>query len=252
MFGVGCWVFGGNRVGHGAGDDAGERVLTEYRRRKAENPRFATLRENRAIRVLAVLFCLFLGLTALARTPQLLAWDQAISHTVQSVRSPALDLAAKALTPFGDGLLLSGICLLGATLLFRTGRARAAGLTVLCLLGVPLNYLLKSWIHRPRPAGDLAILTTVSGTSFPSGHTMGAAIMFGFLAFQVWTHVPDRRLRVLATVGLAAVPVVVGWTRIYLGAHWFSDVVAGWTAGTFFVLLLAEVYKVVGTAELAR
>ena len=234
----------------------GNGVSTENRERKTEHPRRAILRKNRAIRLLTVLFCLFLALTALARTPQLLTWDRAISHTVQSVRTPALDLAAEALTPLGDGLLLSGICLLGAGILFRTRRARAAGLTMLCLLGVPLNYLLKAWIHRPRPAGDLQILTTVTGTSFPSGHTMGAAIVFGFLAFQAWTHLSQPRLRVTVTLGLATLPAVVAWTRIYLGAHWFSDVVAGWTAGTFFVLFLgyglAEIYKAVGTPELVR
>jgi undecaprenyl-diphosphatase len=214
--------------------------------------RLATLRENRAIRVLAVLLCLFLSLTTAARSSELLTWDRTISHAVQSAQSPVLDLVAGALTALGDGLPLSAICLLGAGILFGTGRHRAAGLTALCLLSLPLNYLIKVWIGRPRPAGDLRILTTVTGLSFPSGHCMGTAIVFGFLAFQAWTHLPTRRPRLLVTLALAAVPVIVGWTRIYLGAHWFSDVVAGWTVGTFFVLFLAEIYKLSATSELAR
>ncbi|MCC2672086.1 MAG: hypothetical protein K0Q72_4558, partial [Armatimonadetes bacterium] len=56
------------------------------------------LRENRAIGVLALLFCLFLGLTALARSEELLSWDRQISRAIQSVRGPGLDALASALT----------------------------------------------------------------------------------------------------------------------------------------------------------
>jgi undecaprenyl-diphosphatase len=210
------------------------------------------LRENRAIGVLALLFCLFLGLTALARSEELLSWDRQISRAIQSARGPGLDALASALTWLGDGWPLSGVCLLGAAWLWRTNRPRAAALAAFCLTSVPLNAALKLWVARPRPAGDVRVLTAVSGTSFPSGHTMAACVVFGFAAFLAWVLIADRRRRLLVAGALAAAPVLVGWTRIYLGAHWFSDVIAGWTVGTFFVLLLAEIYKAIGESELTR
>ena len=79
---------------------------------------------------------------------------------------------------------------------------------------------------------------------------MVAAMFFGFLSMVAWIHLPDRGLRIVLTTLLAFTPLVIGASRIYLGAHWFSDVIAGWTAGVFFLLVLAGIYKVVGGAEL--
>jgi undecaprenyl-diphosphatase len=117
-------------------------------------------------------------------------------------------------------------------------------MSLLTLLGVPLNYGIKEIYDRPRPdAAIVQVLGPTFGDSFPSGHAMASTMLYGFLAFMVWLHVPQSKRRMVGTIGFALVAVMVSLSRIYLGAHWLSDVMAGWAAGLFFLFLFAEYYK---------
>lgn len=205
--------------------------------------RLALVRENRAVLLLAVLFLFFLALSSVARSAWLLGWDHGVSRAVQQYRSPFLDFVAEAVSLGGDAVLLAGVGALAAIMLRSQGRRLAARFVIVSLLLLPLNVALKAWVGRPRPAGDIHVVLPVMGLSFPSGHSMASSLVFGFLAFLVWVHSRERRPRQLYTGGLALAPVLVGISRIYLGAHWLSDVIGGWTVGLFFLLLLAEFYK---------
>jgi len=95
--------------------------------------------------------------------------------------------------------------------------------------GALLNGLLKVYFHRARPASSLVL---ASGYSFPSGHAMGSVLFFGSLAYVVYFTIEHQRAWRLAAVlacGLSA--LAIGASRIYLGVHYFSDVVAGFVAG---------------------
>ena len=92
-------------------------------------------------------------------------------------------------------------------------------------LVVLINQVLKFVIQRPRPDGFR--LATVSGFSFPSGHSMAAMAFFGLLAWLVWRYEKDRRQRALLVAAFALVIVMIGVSRIYLGVHYASDVIGG-------------------------
>ncbi len=97
--------------------------------------------------------------------------------------------------------------------------------------GAVLDWLLKTIIQRPRPTGAAAFLHGVS-FSFPSGHAMGSLIGFGMLAYIVLAYWPATRRHVALVIGLAVVLIVaIGFSRLYLGVHYFSDVVGGYAAG---------------------
>lgn len=64
-------------------------------------------------------------------------------------------------------------------------------------------------------------------------------------------HLRRPKTRLLLALGFAVCPILIGLSRIYVGGHWFSDVIGGWTAGLFFLVLTAEAYKIVGARELA-
>jgi membrane-associated phospholipid phosphatase len=209
------------------------------------------LREKRLIAALAVLFLLFAVLAFVARSAELLHLDQYVTVGIQSVRTPWLDALAMTLTHLGGGraVLVAGIGALGLLLLAR--RPRAAVLGALALLSLALNPLLKELVGRGRPEeGVVQVILPASGLSFPSGHAMASLAVYGFLALMAWIHVPRKPQRVFWTALLALFPVCVGLSRIYLGAHWFSDVVAGWTIGLFWLLVSAQLYKALGTSEL--
>jgi undecaprenyl-diphosphatase len=105
----------------------------------------------------------------------------------------------------------------------------------------PLNHVLKVIFGRPRPDYDGTI--EIYGLSYPSGHAAGAAAVANILLVVFWpvlTRAGRLRLVVLSIVGVA----VVGYSRVALGAHFASDVIAGWCVGIAWVLLLAVVLRV--------
>ena len=92
-------------------------------------------------------------------------------------------------------------------------------------LVVVLNQALKFVVQRPRPDGFR--LAEVGGYSFPSGHSMAAMAFFGLLVWIVWHYERDRRMRWGLAAAFSLVIVMVGLSRVYLGVHYASDVVAG-------------------------
>jgi undecaprenyl-diphosphatase len=105
------------------------------------------------------------------------------------------------------------------------------------------NHLIKSGIGRPRPSEDLvAVLTSRAGMSFPSGHVMMYTVFFGFLFFLAWTRMPRSIWRQLVMWLTGALVLLVGPSRVYLGAHWLSDVVAGYLVSLIILLFAIEFY----------
>jgi len=102
--------------------------------------------------------------------------------------------------------------------------------------GMALNELLKHLYERARPHFDDPLFT-LSSFSFPSGHTAGATLFYGVLAAFLVSRFPDRRLRAACMAGAALAVLLVGFSRIYLGAHYPSDVLAAVCSSTAWLML---------------
>lgn len=114
--------------------------------------------------------------------------------------------------------------------------------------GMALNFLLKNLFLRQRPHFNDAILTLTS-YSFPSGHTMMATVFYGTLCALAASRTRDWRCRALAIFGAAILISLVGFSRIYLGAHFLSDVLAAIAEGLAwlaFCLIAVEVISAAG------
>jgi len=153
-------------------------------------------------------------------------------------RGPAfLPGAMRDLTSLGSPSVLALFVLAVAGSLAVRRQYHALGLLLAATIGgVVLNELLKTAFARPRP--PLAFhLTEVRSMSFPSGHAMESAIIYLTMAALLARLVQPRRLR-LYFIGLAFfLTFVVGVSRVYLGVHYPSDVLGGWTAGLAWALL---------------
>jgi undecaprenyl-diphosphatase len=212
----------------------------------------ARIRENRAIVFLAMLSVAFLTLSLAARSPELLHLDRAVTQALQRGRTAWLDQAAVGCTFLGNGATLVGAGLIAAFLLLASGRPWAALLCAATLLGLPLNMWIKELVGRVRPDETLvSVVLPAVGLSFPSGHAMVSVLFYGYLALMAWIHIRHARWRRTWTFGFALIALCVSLSRVYLGVHWLSDVVGGWTAGLLLLLLLAEIYKVAAPRELA-
>ena len=102
-------------------------------------------------------------------------------------------------------------------------------------LGSLLSAQAKLWFDRPRPA-LVDHLVEVRGLSFPSGHATNSAIIYLTLALLVSQVVPGRATRAYVLAVAVLLTGVVGISRVYLGVHWPSDVLAGWSIGTCWAL----------------
>jgi membrane-associated phospholipid phosphatase len=116
-----------------------------------------------------------------------------------------------------------GVLVVGVLLGWKDG----AYLLLLTVLQAVANQLLKAAVGRPRPLDTLVdVFVPVAGNSFPSGHVMFYTVFFGFLFFLSWTRLPHSFWRVLLLALTSSLILLIGPSRMYLGAHWLSDVIA--------------------------
>ena len=171
--------------------------------------------------------------------------DREITLFVRGLQTPTRDNLAIVLTFFGSHLFLIPATLLVAFILRAKGHPTSALLFVASVAGgFVLNALLKISFHRARP--DLWPALVAEHTySFPSGHATMSTVFYGGLAAVVF-HLTDRRLPRIAAVALALIAIVtIMGTRVYLGVHWTTDVLAGFVVGVFWVVVSAIATEVV-------
>jgi membrane-associated phospholipid phosphatase len=167
-------------------------------------------------------------------------FDDAVRLTVYGVASPHATSVLYAVTQLGSPLLLIPGTLVCSLLFLHLRRIRGAILLTLTMVGVTLlNWILKAVFQRPRPLPFFG-LTTPSSYSFPSGHALAAFCFYGALAALVTARLRSPLLRALVWAGAAVVIVAVGFSRLYLGMHYPSDIVAGYATGFVWVLTVAS------------
>lgn len=128
----------------------------------------------------------------------------------------------------------------GLFLLWKRRFAWVITFAAAVLGGSLLNRVLKYFFQRPRPHFDDPILTLTS-YSFPSGHTMIATVLYGAIAAYLLAHTRDWKQRVVIVLATAGLILLVGFSRIYLGAHYLSDVLAAFAEGLAWLSLCLTV-----------
>jgi membrane-associated phospholipid phosphatase len=172
----------------------------------------------------------FVVLALIASRQYLFPLDYTIQAWVQGGRRPALEAPMRALTWLGSGWVLAPLAAAGYVLLRRAGRLLARYLPATVVGAFVLDALSKWLVSRPRPRGG--------GYGFPSGHALGATIFFGGVIYVLWTSPVPRAWRWAGTALSALLIAGVAASRLYLRAHWASDVAGGLAGGAAYVLLV--------------
>ncbi len=168
---------------------------------------------------------------AVLANEDLVAFDLALTDALYAHMSSLVLQIFLVITHLGDPLVLAALAVVvGLLLMTRRYWILLASWIITLACGGLLNVALKDVFQRTRP-GLPDPFITASGWSFPSGHAMGSLITYGMLAYLLVLML-DRRWHRLIVICATALILLIGVSRIYLGVHYFSDVLAAYTAGT--------------------
>jgi membrane-associated protein len=180
-------------------------------------------------------------------------WDPPLHATVVAHRTTHLTTAAQAVSFVGSETVLAALSVLLAVVLLLARRRRdalvvAAGMAGAALLIVGIKHL----VGRARPGATDVIGPVEHSYSFPSGHTLGTAILAGLVVWVLRGHLTSTARRTGACAAAALVSCSVGASRVYLGYHWPTDVVTGLLVAGAWLAALALLTRLPGAGEEPR
>ena len=164
--------------------------------------------------------------------------DNSVYNFIISFRCNFLDNYFKLITKLGNFTYI--IIVLGICVLF----IRNKNVVYLCLsmsLSVIFNYIIKHIIKRDRP--NVLRLISQGGYSYPSGHTMISICCYGYLFYYVYKYVKNKYLRISLLVLLSLIIISIPISRIYVGVHYFSDIVGGLLLGGVILFIVIRYGK---------
>lgn len=164
-----------------------------------------------------------------------LHFDSEVISFIQGWESPVLTGIMKVFTYIGSTGSMIVLSLFILIFLYKGLKHRVElVLFIAVMAGSPiLNAMVKLCFQRTRP--DLHRLIEIGGYSFPSGHAMNAMSLYGILTFLLWRHIKVKWGRILLIVMSTSMILTIGISRIYLGVHYPSDIIAGYLAGGFWI-----------------
>lgn len=231
-----------------SGNETMESVQQDVRENVRQETEAAPVRRYRARIFQIYVFVALVGFLALAflvSTSANLPLDVTLTRDFQTLTS--LDLTAFMNLVSWPGYTPQAIFIvLGLVVAMYIAGLRweavAAGLGALGVQAI--NLLVKYAVHRPRPSANLIeVARKLSGYSFPSGHVMFYTAFFGFLAFLAYTLFRPSWIRTVLVVFFSGLVIFVGPSRVYLGAHWSSDVLGGYLLGSLGLLAIIRLYS---------
>jgi membrane-associated phospholipid phosphatase len=202
-------------------------------------------------RIKTVFFLMLACAIVLSLTAHVFAvfpFDLKISHELQEEKNPVFDFVMQEISVIGNTWI--GILTVGAVSVFYIVRRQVPeACFILATLSVfVLTAVLKVLVARPRPPyfflDPADILQSINQYSFPSGHVLFFVVFFGFIAYLAWIH-QTGSARIIVMAICCALIMLIGPSRVYLGAHWASDVLGSYIIGVLWLFVLILGYQMV-------
>ncbi|HEX7132248.1 MAG TPA: phosphatase PAP2 family protein [Iamia sp.] len=189
------------------------------------HPPMTMARVHAAQRWLLPAAVIVFGALAIGALGGWLFWDAPITNALVDLRTTTLDGFFKRVSTLGSTRVVIVVSIVSAALAWRRCPRLAVAIVVIALARPLAEFALKELVGRDRPVGDR--LVHGEGYSFPSGHPLAAAASWGTLPLVAALYVRRRWVWWSIVVGVWALVVGVAASRVWLGVHWTSDVVAG-------------------------
>jgi undecaprenyl-diphosphatase len=193
--------------------------------------------------IAVVLFSAFAALAAARAAESTLAFDAMVIAVIHGTRTPWLTPAMVLGTNLGSFTVAATVAAVLVVYLVVKRLWTAAALVVVVYgVGFYWGSFAQSTIGRVRPPQIDAIIPVPNAYSFPSGHSITAMLLYGAIAFLAFRIAERRWVRVTVAAVCVFLIVFVGFTRVYLGAHWPTDVIGAWLLGGAWLAVIAGLY----------
>nr|WP_208096959.1 phosphatase PAP2 family protein [Paenarthrobacter sp. MSM-2-10-13] len=180
--------------------------------------------------------------------------DDPVLAAAKSVRSPALDVAATAYTNIGGTV---GMPLIAVGIMIFLATKRRSWTPVILMLAAGLGSLVITLLGKPifgrsRPDIVDAIPPYEHSASFPSGHSLNSIVIAGIVAYLIILRLKTTKARVITVLVASVFAFTMGLSRVYLGHHWLTDVLAAWAIGIAWLALVITAHRLYLTARTRR
>jgi len=166
--------------------------------------------------------------------------DQIILNFFVNIRAEWLTFLMLIITYSGSYMIVSGLTLLSIISFYiHKHAARILPLLVSVCGSSITTFILKNIFYRARPIEALYLETD---SAFPSGHATIAIALYGFLFYTIWKH-DKHYLKKPFIVFLSAIIILIGISRLYLGVHYITDILVGYTVGSIWLFLSIKLHK---------
>jgi len=183
--------------------------------------------------LLTLLTIAFIVLLILVKLNKTMTFDLNVYKFIMNIEQPVITRIVKIITDFGDTFWIV-LIIISCFIFFKN--KKYPKLITLNILGVVfLNQLLKHLVMRPRPE-FLSMIKEV-GFSFPSGHSMASFGFYGYFIYLTNISNINKKIKILLTIFLSILIILIGLSRIYLGVHYFSDVISGFIVSAIYLIL---------------
>lgn len=193
------------------------------------------------IRWILVIICLIVFCFILENVldKEIAQFDDTIYTWLAIIIKEPVTIFAKIITAIGSGYVIIPICIISVIYFWKKKEAKYI---IVNLITIFLsNQLLKRLIERPRPVGFRIVEEL--GYSFPSGHSMVSMAFYGFFIYLIYKKVKNKYIKWISIILLALLIILIGISRIYLGVHYASDVLAGFLLSISYLGLFTHIIK---------
>ena len=192
------------------------------------------IKNNKRFILLFICLAIFIFILINVLNGNISGFDNKVYGRVISLKSDATTNIFKFITEFGsaEGLIIIAVL----CLIFIKNRKVGASIAVNLACSGLVNHIIKEIVQRPRPPMEYRMVEE-SSFSFPSGHSMTSATFYGLIIYFVFKKVKNTKIRNAICITLSLLVFLIGISRIYLGVHYASDVLAGFAFAIVYLVL---------------
>lgn len=212
--------------------------MNSYLKKRFEQKVFTGLPLTIFVLVFIILLATLIGITdSIVNSLPIVKLDESFAHSLYLIRTKSTAQLFYFITNFANQITI--VILTGLSIIYLYTKKELAYLysLIIIFLGTDASvYFIKIFINRARPGADIAYYIEHS-KSFPSGHSAIAIAMYGFATYYFFSHLKSRNNKILVLILGITLITLIGFSRLYLGVHYLSDVLGGFLMGALWLVV---------------